>query len=273
MQKMTIAELNTPLERKRMIEYGADGCKVVRHWREVRHAVGNVWITAPENDEYGEPRFSTFLVFPEASDGIMLERELNGAEWRTLEDMEKRNMTLSEFLLNIDNRETTGKFIGNAQIEFVRQFDRERAEKYALARAAYYARKEAEEQARREQRAAEEAEKEEERKRIDAEARALYRGWADKMTAMQFGKMDNTLSAKVREDGKITTKREWIENKISDGWRPMRKDGVVTWYGSRWNVKESKPKTEYRLQREGTAEFYRISKTEHDYAAYLAAIA
>ena len=181
-------------------------------------------------------------------------------------------MTFSDVLKNLDDAKEMGRFIGNAYIELVRQVDEHRAERYAQARRAYYDRKDAEEQTRREQRAAEEAAKEEEKRRIDAEARALYCGFADGLTALKFGKVDATLSAKIREDGKITTKREWIENKIAEGWRPLRKDGVVTYYGSRWNVKESKPKTEYRLQREGVSEFYRMCKTEHDYAAYLAAI-
>lgn len=269
---MTIAELNTPLERRRMIEYGADGCKVVRHWHNVRNALGNVWLTEPETDEYGRTEVIVFIAFP-GMDGMKL-GSIGGLDWRTVEDISGFDYAAPEDMcIWLDERAEQGKFIGNAQIEFVRQFDEQRANRYAEARAAYYERKEAEEQTRREQRQREEAEKQAERERIDAEARALYCGFADGMTAMQFGRIDSVLSKRVRENNVIMTKREWIEGKIKEGYRAEQKDGVTTWYGSRWNAKESKPKTEYRLRKDGASEYYRIIKTEYDYALHLAKIA
>jgi hypothetical protein len=42
----------------------------------------------------------------------------------------------------------------------------------------------------------------------------------------------------------------------------------VTYYGSRWDVKESKPKTEYRLVDDSNS-YYKITKTEFDFTNYL----
>ena len=67
------------------------------------------------------------------------------------------------------------------------------------------------------------------------------------MTAMQFGKVSSVLDALIRVDGKVMTKREFVISRMKDGWTPTKKEGVVSYYGSRWDVKESKPRTEYRL--------------------------
>ena len=40
---MTLENLTTPFERRRVIEYGADGNKVVRHWYVVQHVVGSIY--------------------------------------------------------------------------------------------------------------------------------------------------------------------------------------------------------------------------------------
>lgn len=35
------------------------------------------------------------------------------------------------------------------------------------------------------------------------------------------------------------TKREFVISRMKDGWTPTKKEGVVSYYGSRWDVKES----------------------------------
>ena len=42
---MTLDQLITPFERRRVIEYGKDGNKVVRHWYEVQHVIGTLYKT------------------------------------------------------------------------------------------------------------------------------------------------------------------------------------------------------------------------------------
>lgn len=40
---MTLNNLMTPFERRRVIEYGKDGNKVVRHWYDVQHVIGSLY--------------------------------------------------------------------------------------------------------------------------------------------------------------------------------------------------------------------------------------
>ena len=75
------------------------------------------------------------------------------------------------------------------------------------------------------------------------------------------------MNASMRVDGKVITRRQFIIDSINDGWVPQKEEGVTSWYGSRWNPKESKPRTEYQLYKDGYV--YKISKTEYDFAVYL----
>lgn len=86
------------------------------------------------------------------------------------------------------------------------------------------------------------------------------------MTPMHFGKVDAVLGSLIRCDGKVMTRREFVIQAIKDGWTPEQKDGVTSWYGSKWEPKQSKPRTEYRLVRENFS--YKVSKTEFDFAKY-----
>ena len=49
---MRLNELTTPFERRRVIEYGADGNKVVRHWYEMRHVIGPLYMSRITKNEY-----------------------------------------------------------------------------------------------------------------------------------------------------------------------------------------------------------------------------
>lgn len=262
---MTLAELNTPLERKRMIEYGSDGNKVVRHWYNVRHAIGNLWVTEPWTDEWKSEWCTIFLVLP-GGDGLKVD---HGAKATYDLDTVKRyyDTSLNDICALLDKRAESYGFIGNAQIEFVRQFDPARAAVYAESRAKFYARKEEQEREQREQEQREAEEKAARKKSENEAARAVYGGWADNMTAMQFGRADKVLSKTIRCDGIVSTKREWVERKLKEGWKPDKEEDVVSYYGSRWDPKQSKPKTEYRLVMDRLC--YTVSKTEWDYASFL----
>lgn len=112
-----------------------------------------------------------------------------------------------------------------------------------------------------EDRAAEEAE----RKRIEAED--LY-GYDAAMTDMQRGKVVKILLKSIFTNGHYITRKDFIVNRILNGSSVRQVDGVVTSYGSKWDRKESKPKTEYRLY-EPDSSFYIITKTEYDFAQYI----
>lgn len=268
---MTLDQISTPFERRRVIEYGKDGNKVVRHWYEVQQVAGSIYKTRNFPDEWGVPNFKLCIFFDGVHDGLMWQWMSRPEHW-TAEGMSNsakryKMDSMTSMLADLLSRMDEGRFIGNAEIEFARQFDKTAAEKFAQHRLDYYARKEAEERERRrvleEQEAAEKA-----RQQAELEAaKAKYLGWADAMSPMRFGKVDAVLGSLVRCDGKVITRREFVIQAVKDGWMPEQKDGVTSWYGSKWEPKQSKPRTEYCLARDNYS--YKVSKTEYDFALHL----
>ena len=269
----TLEQLDTPYERRRVIEYGVDGNKVVRHWHDVQHIAGPLYKSKEEKNKYGEQEMDLYLFFEGGKDGLLYQYNMRHPEQYTpekmMEEIERVGYdTLEHFLTTFDQSVVEGKFIGAAVIEFVRQFDTERGNRYAQHRLDYIARQEEKHRRLAAERAEKAAQKEAQRKAAEQAARAKYLGWADQMTAMRFGKVSSVLDVLIRVDGKVMTKREFVISQMKDGWTPTKKEGVVSYYGSRWDVRESKPRTEYRLKRGNLT--YVINKTEFDFADYLA---
>lgn len=57
----TLEQLDTPYERRRVIEYGVDGNKVVRHWHDVQHIAGPLYKSKEEKNKYGEQEMDLYL--------------------------------------------------------------------------------------------------------------------------------------------------------------------------------------------------------------------
>lgn len=263
---MTLDKIITPFERRRVIEYGKDGNKVVRHWYEVQHVIGTLYKTKETKNEWGDTLFNLVIFFDDKSDGLMFERMAHPERYTVeqIADAMRRCQidSVTHMYLSLNERMERGKFIGAADIAFFCQFDRTAAERYAQYRLDYYARKEAEERERRraleEQEAAEKA-----RQQAEQEAdKAKYFGWADSMTPMQYGKMHRRMEEIVKCDGKFMSRREFIISSVKAGWMPEQKDGVISWYHGR----ETKPRTEYRLRKEN--QYYKVSKTDFSFAEY-----
>lgn len=108
--------------------------------------------------------------------------------------------------------------------------------------------------------------REAEQKRVEKED--LY-GFDTNMTDMQRGKVLKTLMKSVAENGKLMTRKDFIKKHIENGAHTEKKNGVTSFYGSKWERKESKPKTEYRLYDAEENTFYIITKTEYDFANYI----
>lgn len=264
---MTLDKLTTPFERRRVIEYGADGNKVVHHWYEVQRVTDTIYKTRDFPDEYGAMQFKLYVFFEGIQNGLRWQWMAH-PEYYTVEQMAdaaKRDHvdSMVSLMADLSGRVEAGKFIGNAQIEFVRQFDPTAADRFAKHREDYYANKEKEERQRQmERQAEEEAEKARERAKLEA-AKAQYLGWADSMSFMRFGKVDGVLGSLIRCDGKLMTRREFVIQAVKDGWIPERREGVTSWYRG----KETKPRTEHRLSKENLC--YMVSKTEYDFAMYI----
>ena len=119
----------------------------------------------------------------------------------------------------------------------------------------------------------EEARAEAERKK--AEKIAFLCGYADGKTQIQTERIYNILSKiqgyrNSQNGGKVEYKsrRDFIIDTLAEGGKAEQKDGIVSYYGSKWDRKQSKPKTEYRLY---TAEgsYYTITKIEYDFACFM----
>lgn len=269
---MTLDHLTTPFERRRVIECGADRNKVVRHWYEVQHVIGSLYKSKDTPNDRGELEFGLFVFFSDKSDGMQFEW-LSHPERYTVEQVADtmrrcRVDSVTHMHFDLSGRVEQDKFIGNAQIEFFRQFDPAAADHFAQHRKDFYARREEEERAKA---LARQAEKEAEQAKEQAELaadKAQYLGWADDMPPLRFGRISAFMDASIRVDGKVMTRRQFIIDSINDGWAPQKKEGVTSWYGSRWERKESKPRTEYQLYKNSYV--YKISKTEYDFAVYLA---
>ena len=273
---MTLDQLISPFERRRAFEYGKGSNKVVRHWYEVQNVIGSLYKSRDIMNQHGDLEYNLFIFFPGTDTGLLYQHMLHPGSY-TVEQMAeflRRACVDSPFhmLCDLDERMTKDQHIGNAEIEFVRQFDPLAADKYAKYREERYARREAEErEANRMREAQRKTEEEAEKAKQQADlaaAKAKYFGWADRMTPMKFGRVRNKMESLIRFEGKVMPLREYIISLLKDGWVPEKKEGVTTWYGSKWNPKQSKPKTVYRLSRDNLC--YEVSKTEFDFAVYLA---
>ena len=268
---MTLNNLLTPFERRRVIEYGKDGNKVVRHWYDVQHVIGSLYKSKDFPNDRGELEFKLFVFFDDKRDGLQFEW-LSHSERYTVEQVADtmrrcRVDSMTHMYLELNDRMEQDKFIGNAQIEFIRQFDPAAADRYAQHREDFYARRAEEERTKALARQAEEDAKRVKKQAELASEKAQYLGWADNMTPLRFGQVSVLMDTSIRVDGKIMTRREFIIKSIKDGWVPQKKDGVTSWYKRGGEFKESSPRTEYKLHKEGFV--YNISKIEYDFAVYL----
>lgn len=128
------------------------------------------------------------------------------------------------------------------------------------------ARKFEEEQRKREEEARAEAE------RKKAEKSAFLCGYGDGKTQIQIERIFDVLS-KIKgysDNGKVEYKsrKDFIIDTLSEGGRAEQKDGVISYYGSKWDRKQSKPKTEYRLYT-ADGSYYTITKIEYDFACFM----
>lgn len=116
----------------------------------------------------------------------------------------------------------------------------------------------------------EEARAEAERKK--AEKSAFLCGYADGKTQIQIERIFDVLS-KIKgysDNGKVEYKsrKDFIIDTLAEGGKTEQKDGVISYYGSKWDRKQSKQKTEYRLYK-ADGSYYTITKIEFDFACYM----
>lgn len=243
---MTLENLTTPFERRRVIEYGADGNKVVRHWYEVQHVVGSIYKSKDTLNDRGEPEFKLFVFFSDTSDGLRFEW-LSHPERYTVEQVAETMRrckvdSSTHMYVDLNERMEQNKFIGNAQIEFFRQFDSAAADCYAQYRKDFYARKAEKERVKDlERQAAEKAKQAKEQAELAAE-KARYFGWVDGMTPLRFGQVSVLMDSSIRVEGKIMTRREFIINCVKDNWVPKKRMVLPPGTSAEAKLRKANPK-------------------------------
>lgn len=134
-------------------------------WSGIAHHAA-LYKGVEKRDECGMPRYSIFLFYPGLKFGLIFAKGINDLPehgiFHTVEEVIGRFRgtpyeTLDDFLKHLDETAGTNGHIDLVTIEFVKQFDPERAERYAASRLAYRERKDAEYAERRKQREAEHA--------------------------------------------------------------------------------------------------------------------
>lgn len=158
---MHLLELTTPVEKHMILHYAADGNKVVRRSYDMQYVGDALWRGMPTKNEWGETEYDLFILYPGSHFGYRFGYKMREREDITVEkalEWAEEYDTPAHFLERMDWHVDTGKFIGNLEIEFVRQFAPEHAIRYAEHRAEYVRRQEEKrEEARRRQEAEDEA--------------------------------------------------------------------------------------------------------------------
>lgn len=261
---MLLTELTTPFQQHPIIDYKADGITVYCRRRRMQRIDGPLYKSKEHINRHGESEFNLFVVYDGIEQGLLYGRRIRHPEWYTVEKCRDGLQqcgydTLEHYLAGMERRIQEGRFVGNADIAFIRQFDSPLADRYAQHRKEYYARREAEERRWAE---AAKAEKEAEQARLEAARkteRDKLRGWADDMSALRFGKVMAFLNKQVLVEGNAMHRHEFVLWAVQNGWIPVQRESI--------GARSGRSQKEYRLQRERV--FYPVTKTEFDYALYL----
>ncbi len=270
---MTLVDFTTEYERRSAISYSkSDGCTAVRNFYDVQHIVGPLYKERETKNKWGEDESSLFLFFPNVKDGLLWQYKMcNLSRYtpeRMLEEIVRFQMdTPDSFEKYLEKAMDEGRFVGNAMIRFVCQWNPALADRCAAYREDYLRRKAEQEAMRQREYEAEEARKKAEQEAELQAEKDKYLGWADSMTPMKFGKVKARMESLVRVDGKVMPKREFIIALLKSGYTPQLKENLVSW--NKRTGEKNKPKTEYRMT-DGEI-YYLVSKTEFDFAVYIEA--
>lgn len=270
---MTLYQLTTPDEKKRIIMYANDGNTVVRRSKNCKKVFGDIWrgeIFRNPNCNYDSCEL--YLYNENARIGIHVATvnacsepwELKSRQFpSTKEAVEKSIQYMIEHNM----------FINLTIIEYLKQAAPDMVDGALQSRGKFLeAKREREEQREKEELARREQEEREEAKlkaMEDERKRKEYKGFLDGKSKMQSGRIVSVLDKNTRVDGKTMSRREFVERKLKEGWIPNADtiENDVDEFDRKWNIKSGKSKTEYMLRKGNLG--YIILKMQYDYATYL----
>lgn len=91
-------------------------------------------------------------------------------------------------------------------------------------------------------------------------------GFSNTKTPMQKARTENTLNKLWRFNEGIMTEKDFVINRLLDGYTVEKEEGYQEY---KRNGELTKPKTAYKLLKEGVSTFNLITKTAYDFAVYV----
>lgn len=288
---MTFFELlraadNIAREQKQIITYKADGNSVKTVKKELL-SLSKVYKDNSISGLYAdasEPENNRIIIYKDFDPCIEISTIYNDptAEQmrKALQNYNGKTETFSDFEKTIKNAVANGQYIKNDVLYLLKVHGcTETLQKALEVKEGIKAKQIQEEAEKHAKIKAEQRKKEEEAKaeaeRKKAEKVAFLCGYADGKTQIQTERIYNILSKiqgyrNSQNSGKVEYKsrKDFIIDTLAEGGKAEQKDGIISYYGSKWDRKQSKPKTEYRLY---TAEgsYYTITKIEYDFACFM----
>lgn len=195
---------------------------------------------------------------------------------RSLQEYSKRVPTYEDYKLLTTISIERGAYIKNDCIYLLRLHNENELLKKALeVKKRIIQQQEEEEEKERAERIAKEnqakAKEQEEWERLWTEKLKFLCGYGDGKSRIQVERLYSILSKRGAYSNKgkyeYLTHKDFIVKALNNGRKVKKCDDVVSYYGSKWNPKES-VKTEYRLYVEDNI-YYKLTKTEYDFALYI----
>ncbi|MDY3928953.1 MAG: hypothetical protein SOZ34_06275 [Clostridia bacterium] len=199
---------------------------------------------------------------------------------KALQNYNGKMGTFSDFENTIKNAVAEGQYIKNDVLYLLKVHGCNETLQKALEVKEGIKQKQIQEEAEKYAKFEAEQRKKEEEARAEAERKKSEKitflcGYADGKTQIQTERIYKILSkiqgyrnSQNGEKIEYKSRRDFIIDTLAEGGKAEQKDGIISCYGSKWDRKQSKPKTEYRLY---TAEgsYYTITKIEYDFAVYM----
>jgi hypothetical protein len=274
---------NSAKVTKEIITYKADGNGI----KTVKKELISLAEVYKDNSIMGlfadatEPEHNGIIIYKDFSPCLEVTKIWNNptAEQmrKALQNYNGKMTTFSDFENMIKNAIAEGQYIKNDALHLLKVHGCTETLKKALEVKEGIQAKAIQEEAEKHAKFEAEQRKKEEEARAEAERKkaekvAFLCGYADGKTQIQIERIYMVLSKsqvyKINGKTEYKSRKDFIINTLSEGGKAEQKDGVISYYGSKWDRKQSKPKTEYRLY---TAEgsYYIITKIEFDFACFM----
>lgn len=266
-------------ERKRVIQYGANRKKSVKHTYSLVPYYGSLWTTERHSLDEKRTECDCFVVYPDFPYGLMIcqnikiDTELPKIKrWMSYNECYKPEQFSALMMRRIKN----DRFIGAPEIEFVMQYDfvtASRMKEYHLEHCAHRPNHKKlwllelqQEVDIIEKRIKKQIEEEEAKKR--AHEIEILQGWDIGKSEARRRRMLNALEAGHYEDGEYVPIYKVLQEKIEDGWIPIEEEDIDSFLCMKMMGSKRKNPTKVRILKNDHY-YIKINKEEYEFACHL----